>query len=538
MFIVGICSINIAKYRRCAIISSSIKVVFLDDKTYQGGLNMSLNTRNYNNKELLLFPACVGDYLPKDHLAWIIDDVVEHLDLNCLYKKVPSVGNPSYHPKMMLKILFYGYAASTFSSRKIAKALETDVAFIFLSGMQKPDFRTISDFRKNNLEEISNLFVQIVILCKKLGLVGLGHISLDSTMIKANASRERALDREELILEEQAINKKIKELLESAQRVDDEEDRLFGKDKRGDEIPKELRSPQRRLERIKEAKKKLEKGSLKEINLTDFDATFQKQEHNLVRPGYRAEVAVDKKEQIIVACDVTNRRTDYEQLIPLIEQTAENLPEVLSQESVVITADSGYSSMERLKELELKEHIDAYIPDAKYQGKQRGKRIDEDSPFHKKNFTYDAKNDVYVCPDNKKLFFVRRRREKSGAMCSVYQCRQYHGCQYAGVCTTNRDGREIRICDNARVLYRMRQKLDTAEGQQIYARRKTIVEPVLGNIKHNLGFRRFLLRGLKKVRVEFILIALAHNIRKIAKFFRKRLLFKLPREDLIPLPAI
>lgn len=512
--------------------------MFTDDKTYQGGKTMSLNVRSYNNKDKLLFPAAIGDYLSKDHLAWVIDDVVEQLDLNCLYKKVSYVGNPSYHPKMMLKILFYGYATSAFSSRKIQKGLETDVAFIFLSGMQKPDFRTISDFRKNNLEEISNLFIQIIRLCKKLGLVGLGHISLDSTMIKANASREKALDREELILEEQAINNKIKELLDSAQRVDDEEDKLFGKDKRGDEIPKELRSSQKRLEKIKEAKKELEKDSLKEINLTDFDATFQKQEHNLVRPGYRAEVAVDKKEQVIVACDVTNRRTDYEQLIPLVEQTAENLPEVLSQKSVVITADSGYSSMERLAELESNEHIDAYIPDARYQGKQRGKRIDEDNPFHKKNFTYDAKNDVYICPSNKRLFFVRRRREKSGAMCSVYQCRQYRGCQYAGVCTTNRDGREIRICDNVGVLYRMRQKLDTAEGQQIYRRRKTIVEPVLGNIKHNLGFRRFLLRGLKKVRAEFILIAIVHNIRKIAKFFRKRLLFKLPREDLIPLPAI
>jgi len=499
---------------------------------------MSLNVRNYSNKEMLLFPASIGDYLSKDHLAWIIDDVVDQLDLRCLYAKVPSVGNPSYHPKMMLKILFYGYATSNFSSRKIARGTETDVAFIFLAGMQKPDFRTISDFRKNNIEELSCLFVQIVRLCKKLGLISLGHISLDSTMIKANASRERALDREELILEEQAINKKIKELLKTAQATDDREDEIFGPNLRGDEIPKESRSQKKRLEKIKEAKGKLEKESLKDVNLTDSDATFQKQEHNLVRPGYRAEVAVDKKEQVIVACDVTNRRTDYEQLIPLIEQTVENLPEAAAQKAIVITADSGYSSMERLKELELKEYIDAYIPDAKYQGKQRGKITDEDSPFHKKNFTYDAKNNVYVCPDNKKLFFVRRRREKSGAMCSVYQCRQYRGCRYAGVCTTNRDGREIRICDNIGVLYRMRQKLDTAEGKQIYARRKTIVEPVIGNIKHNLGFRRFLLRGLKKVRAEFILIAIVHNIRKIAKFFRKQLLFKLPREDLIPLSAI
>lgn len=501
---------------------------------------MSLNVRNYNNKELLLFPACIGDYLPKDHLARIIDDVVEQLDLSCLYKKVASVGNPSYHPKMMLKILFYGYATSTFSSRKIGKGTETDVAFIFLSGMQKPDFRTISDFRKNNIEELSNLFIQIVRLCKKLGLISLGHISLDSTMIKANASREKALDREELILEEQAIDKKIKELLETAQATDDKEDEIFGPNLRGDEIPKELHSQKKRLEKIKEAKRKLEKESLKDVNLTDSDATFQKQEHNLVRPGYRAEVSVDAKEQVIVACDVTNKRTDYEQLIPLIEQTVDNLPEVSTQKSIVITADSGYSSMDRLKELESKEYVDAYIPDAVYQGKERDKMVKEDLPFHKKYFHYNPQKDVYICPNNEELTFRRRRKERGGQMGSVYQCRSQicRRCRYFGICTKSPDGRQIRCYDNADVLYRMRQKLDTADGKMIYSRRKAIVEPALGNIKHNLGFRQFLLRGLKKVRAEFILIAIVHNIRKIAKFFRKRLLFKLPREDLILLPAI
>lgn len=499
---------------------------------------MSLNVRNYNNKEMLLFPASIGDYLPKDHSAWVVDEVVDHLDLKCLYAKVPSVGNPSYHPKMMLKILFYGYATSAFSSRKIKKALESDVAFIFLAGMQKPDFRTISDFRKNNLTELAEIFVQIVRLCRELGLVELGHIALDSTVIKASAHRDQFQDKEQLTEEEKKLHAQIQELLDAAEKTDAAEDKFYGHDICGDELPKELRSSQERLKKIREAKKRLQEQPINEVNLTDPDATFQKQRSGIVTPGYRAEVAVDKKEQIIVACDVTSKRTDYEQLIPLVEQVEANLPETSSQDSVVITADSGYSSMEKLAKLELKEHIDAYIPDAKYQGKQRGKIIDEDSPFHKKNFTYDAKNNVYVCPDNKRLFFRRRRREKSGAMCSVYQCREYRGCQYAGVCTTNRDGREIRICDNAGVLYRMRHKLDTAEGKQIYRRRKVIVEPVFGNIKHNLGFREFLLRGLKKVKGEFALIAIAHNILKIAKFFKKLLLFKLPREDLIPLLAV
>lgn len=497
---------------------------------------MTLNVREYNNKETLLFPAAIGDYLPKGHLAWVIDEVVDQLDLTCLYIKLPQVGNPSYHPKMMLKVLFYGYATTRFSSRKIARALEEDVAFIFLSGMQKPDFRTISDFRKNNTKELAEIFVQIVRLCKELGLVELGHISLDSTVIKASASRNEFYNKERITEEEQRIQAKIKELLDTAQDTDTKEDLIYGAQQRGDELPKELRSHQKRLEKIKEAKKKLEEKSLKEVNVTDTDASFQRQKDNAIKPGYRAEVSIDEKQQVIIACDVINERTDYEQLIPLIEKTEENLPEITVKESVVITADSGYSSMERLRELESKDYIDAYIPDAVYQGKQRGKKTREDSPFHKNNFIYNAERDVYICPDNQELVFIRKRREKTQAICSIYRCHKYtcQRCRYFGACTKSPDGREIRIYDNADVLYRMRQKLDTPEGKNIYQRRQMIVEPAFGNIKHNLKFREFLLRGVDKVRAEFRLIAIAHNIRKIAKALWKETIHG---AELLPLPA-
>jgi transposase len=498
---------------------------------------MSLNVRNYNNKEMLLFPASIGDFLSKDHLAWVIDDVAEQLDLNCLYKKVSSVGNPPYHPKMMLKVLFYGYATTNFSSRKIARGTETDVAFIFLSGMQKPDFRTISDFRKNNLEELSDLFAQIVKLSRKLGLVELGHISLDSTTAKANASKDNTYDEERFILEEHAINKKIKELLEHAQSTDEKENQIFGPNLRGDEIPEELRSQEKRLKKLKEVKKQLEKESLKEINLTDPDATFQRQRSQIIT-GYRAEIAVDAKEQVIVACDVINQANDTEQTIPLIEQVENNLPEVSTTDSsITVTADSNFSSMKNLKELESKGNIDTYIPDGKYQAQQRGNRTDEDSPFHTKNFTYNPKKDVFLCSDHKELIFAHRTVDDKGNRLSVYRCRSCQNCKYFGKCTKSPKGRKIKIYDDIHLIRQMRQKLDTAEGKRIYSKRKAIVEPPIGNIKHNLAFREFLLRGLKKVKAEFTLMAIVHNIKKIAKFLRKLLLFKLPRENLIPLPA-
>lgn len=485
---------------------------------------------------MLLFPAAIGDYLSKDHLAWVIDDVVEQLDLNCLYEKVSAVGNPPYHPKMMLKIIFYGYATSTFSSRKIKKGTETDVAFIFLSGMQKPDFRTISDFRKNSLEELSHLFVQIVKLCKKLGLVELGHISLDSTTIKANASKDKTYDEERLILEEQAISKKIKELLDSAQTADEEEDKIFGPNLRGDEIPEELRSQEKRLQKLKEAKRLLREESLKSINLTDPDATFQKQ-RSQITTGYRAEVVVDEKEQIIVTCDVINEANDTKQLIPLIEQTTDNLPEISTQEKVLVSADSGFSSARNLKDLESKTYIDAYIPDVKYQANQRGKLTDEDLPFHKERFIYNKALDVYLCPNHKELTFSYRNIDERGRHLSVYSCHECQGCKYLHRCTKSPKGRSIKVFENIDLIYTMRQKLKATTGKRIYAKRKTIVEPVFGNIKHNLKFREFLLRGLNKVKAEFTLIAIIHNILKIAKFIKERLFFKLPKLELIPLPA-
>lgn len=496
---------------------------------------IELNVRPYNNKEMLLFPACIGDYLSNGHLAWVIDEVAEQLDLSSLYNKISYVGNPSYHPKMMLKVLFYAYTQKVFSSRKIEQKLETDVAFIFLAGMQKPDFRTISDFRKNNLDEISNLFVQIVRLCKEIGLIELGHISLDSTIIKANAGKEQFYTKGRLDKEEELINNKIKELLTKAQDIDNQEDQKFGIENRGDEIPQELKDREARLEKLKDAKKRLEEEQLKKINLTDQDATFQKSHGQLV-PGYRAQIVVDEKEQIIVACEVDSKN-DNHQLIPMLEKTFKNTEKPVN-DSVIVTADSGYSSMGNLKGIEESPHnIDAYIPDSEYQAKLRNKKTEEDSPFHKNNFQYVPSRDVYICPNNKELRFIGKRTDDTGNRFSYYCCKDCQGCKNFGVCTKSPKGRGIKIYEDEHLIYDMRRKLDTPEGKLIYGERKTIVESVHGNIKHNLGFREFLLRGKDKVRSEFSLIAIAHNLLKIAKFIRVQIEFVTVDRYLIPVPS-
>jgi len=168
-----------------------------------------LNIRPYSNKELLLFPPSVGDYLSKDHLAHVVDEAVDTIDLTPYYREISPVGNPAFDPALMIKIWYYGYATKTYSSRKIDEKLDTDVAFIFLSGMQKPDFRTISNFRKNNLNKLKNSFVDILQICHRLGMTKLGNISLDSKVMKANASADRTYDEKEIIKEREEIEKAI-----------------------------------------------------------------------------------------------------------------------------------------------------------------------------------------------------------------------------------------------------------------------------------------------------------------------------------------
>jgi len=179
------------------------------------------NVRPYRQKQSLLFPPNLQDFIEDNDLCMVIDDVVNSLDLSCLYRKVSTEGNMAYHPKMMLKVLFYAYASGIFSSRNIAKALGENVAFIFLAAWQRPNFRTINSFRKNNLEEIRNLFGQIICLCQELKMVKLGHISIDGSKFKANAADRRSYD-------QKRVDKEVKHLLDKADEVDREEDDLYG----------------------------------------------------------------------------------------------------------------------------------------------------------------------------------------------------------------------------------------------------------------------------------------------------------------------
>jgi len=457
------------------------------------------NVRPYNQDQMALFPPSVQSLIESDDLCMVVNDVVKTLDLSCLYQKVSAEGNPAYHPAMMLKIYFYAYARGIFSSRKITQALKENIAFIFLAAWQKPDFRTVSDFRKNNLKELGLLFSQIVQLCKQLGMVKLGHIAIDGTKIKASAADANTYDRDR-------IEKEIKRWLEQAEAIDRQEDALYGPDKTGDELPEDIRDPEKRIKKLKELKKKLDADGREKINRTDPDAAFMKTTSG-IQTAYNAQVAVDADYQIIVAADVTDQASDVEQLLPMVTQTEENTFEKVQESS----ADSGYSSGENLKAMQ-KRKIDAYIPDREYQAQQRGKPVGD---FHKDSFVYDEKRDCYICAEGQELVFshLQKRQDKEPLM--IYRCRSCRACRFFGCCTTDQNGRSISRHPYEKELRQMRQKLDSASGKAIYSKRKYTAEPPFGHIKSIMGFTSFLLRGKQKVRGEFKLISIAHNLRKI-----------------------
>jgi len=434
--------------------------------------------RTYNQDQLFLLPPSLKDWLKENHIARFISDVVDSLDLSTIintYKHKDERGYPAYHPAMMLKILIYGYSRGIYSSRKIAAACEDDVAFRVLSSNQHPDHDSITRFRRRHLKEFKNLFLQVLELAEAAGLVKLGHVSLDGSKIKANASKNKAMSYGRMIETEKRLKQEIAEFTRLADQTDAEEDRKYGKGKRGDELPEELARRETRLKKIQEAKATLEARALeqaeaerKDKNKDDSPAdddsknikpddksqiNFTDPESRIMRDGrsksfeqcYNVQTVVDDTAQIIVAADVTQEGNDKKQLLPMTRQIKANTGELPG----VLSGDAGYFSEDNLTSEEL-ESIELYIP-----------------------------------PDRMK-HSTKINIKKTG-----------------------------RIPKNIKSADRMRRKLNTTKGKAIYARRKCIVEPVFGQIKEARGLRRFSLRGLEKVKSEWNLVCLVHNIKKL-----------------------
>jgi transposase len=437
---------------------------------------VSKTFRPYDPDQIFLMPMSMREWLPGDHLAYFISDVVDHLDLSEIMERYAGDerGYPPYHPAMMVKVLLYAYCTGVASSRKIEKHLCEDVAFRVLSANNTPDFRTISDFRKDHLKALAGLFLQVLKLCRKAGLVKLGHVALDGTKIKANASKHKAMSYKRMKEEEVRLKAEVSELLTKAKAADEEEDQRYGKGKRGDELPKELAFRESRLSKIKEAKAALEAEARLEAEKKpekgDGDATPQDKaqrnftdpdSHIMPAPGgkhfiqaYNAQAAVDSANQVIVAAEVTNKPTDRGQAEPMMEIVKFNMGQFPRQ----MSADAGYFSSDAVNNLSTL-GIDVYMP-----------------------------------PDKIGHRFTLPPAPRG------------------------------RIPESLSTADRMRRKLRTKKGKERYGLRKELPEPVFGQIKEARGFDHFLLRGSDKVSSEWKVICTGHNLLKLFRVCGRELL--------------
>jgi len=430
---------------------------------------MGKSYRPYYPDEELLLPPSLREWLPENHLAYFVSDVVDHLDLSAIEKVygAENRGQPPYDPRMMTKLLVYAYCVGVFSSRRIQRRLVEDIAFKVLAAGNEPNFRTISDFRKIHLEALEGLFEQVLKIALEAGAMKLGRVALDGTKMKANASKHKAMSYDRMNDKEQQLRDEVKQLLEQAETADAAEDAQYGKHRRGDELPEELQRRESRLKKIKEAKRVVEARAREKVaaeggdpkeaqpkdkdqyNFTDPESRMMKGADGFVQ-GYNAQAAVEPELQLIVGQSVTQATNDKQQLMPLIEA----IEEQSGQRPAEVLADSGYCSEQNLEELD----------------------SDED-------------------PERRIEGYVATERQKHD--------------EYKEPCPRGP------LPQGATRVDRMKRKLKTKAGKAVYAGRKAIVEPVFGQIKHARGFRQFLLRGIDKVRGEWSLVCMTHNVLKM-----------------------
>ena len=459
--------------------------------------------KKYDQKQQFLLPLNLEEFVSEDHISRVINELFDVVDISAIESTYSEEGCPAYHPRLLLKILFYGYLINIRSSRKIEGMTRTDTAFMYLAAMQKPDFHTICRFRSTHLDSIKEIFSQVVTFCKEMGLIG-SNISIDGTKVKANASPRQSKSSD-------AIEKEIDKILRESIEIDKREDEMYG-DSTPYRMPEKMVDKKYRLEKIKAAKKKMDEEKLKKVNITDPDAKIMKHKDGSLRPSYNCQVAVDEKEQIIVAADLVDEENDLHQIEPMIE----NVKETLGYKPTIVLADAGYFSYDNIQFL-LDEGIDAYIPDNFYELEKKGKT----KKFRKSLFTYDEKKDCYYCPAAFEIPFTRIQKRENESDLRYYVCKFCSLCVLKNACTDSKN-RTITRDPREHLMENMRTKLDKEEGKEQYQKRMCTVEPVFGQTKQDRGFREFLLRGKRKTKIEFLIMCTVHNIKKIADLLKRK----------------
>lgn len=505
--------------------------------------------RDYNQGQVTLLPMSLEELIPANHLVRVVNATIESLNLQPLVKRYKGGGASNFHPVMMLKVIIYAYSQRIFSSRQIAKAVRENIHFMWISAMNKPDFRTINRFRSQILKDsIEPVFTSVLMLLVESGHVKLENYFLDGTKMEANANRYSFAWAKAIKKNKDKLQAKVLELLRSIDEMNRKEDAVYGSDdllgvsneplsaEQLAQVIKELDEKLAELEVGKETKKavknlkedclpRMEKyeqqqeilGDRNSYSKTDPDATFMRMKEDHMRngqlkPGYNVQVGTEG--QFIVHCSLHQNRTDSPCLIPHLEQLKEQLGRLPEN----IVADAGYGSEENYEYLNA-QGVNSYVKHALFH--QQFKKAFRKKIFRVENLTYNPETDQYECPFKRKLVYTRTRTYTTDNGYKVerriYECESCEGCPHKQDCTKSQGNRTIEV---GRRLNELRARADlllTSErGKELRSQRAVEVESVFGRIKNNWSFRRFLLRGLKKVELEFKLLAIAHNITKMA----------------------
>jgi transposase len=473
--------------------------------------------RPYEQDQMFLLPRSLNEWVRDDHPARVFSEIIDRLDTTA-FREPKEEGRPAYHPTMMIKVLLRGYATAVRSSRKIEEKLGQDIVFMWLAGLEKPDFRTLCLFRTNNREALEKIFTDVILVAQTMGMATLGLVALDGSKIRANSGIDtfkKLGDYKELLKQAKSEAQRI---ISEAENIDKEEDKKHGTNKRGDELPEDMDKIQDRIEKIEYLIKKahdMGKQDESRVSLTDAEAGFMHKGNTSI-PAYNAQLAVTE-EQLIVYADVTAEPIDVNQTKTAIE----GMNKTIREKPEILVADTGYAGGENFKYLE-DNKINGYIPseDERHIGSKKRQKAMEHL-FAKDDFTYDKCGDKYTCPQGETLRPVARTQFKSKySKREITTYRTQRGtcavCPMREKCTTNiKLGRAITRNGYEEYRERMRQKINTSEGRAIYGKRKCLVEPVFGQMKTRNGFSQFLLRGLEKVKLEWKIVATAHNLLKM-----------------------
>lgn len=495
--------------------------------------------KDYTTNQILLLPPSLEELIEANHPVRTVSAIIDKLNLDCLIEGYKGGGTSSHHPRMLLKVLVFGYLSNVYSSRKLEEALSQNIYFMWLAGMNKPDHNTINRFRSDRLKDkVKAIFSQIVILLEKEGQLSLKSAFTDGTKIEANANRYTFVWGKAIKKSRERIEKQLEDLWNYTQSIAKEElkdqtEVIFKeidsikvkdtiakidsalKDKKIDpKVRQKLNYARRqwpgKLEKYKTDEKIL--GKRNSYSKTDNDATFMRMKEDHMRngqlkPGYNLQISTNK--QFILNYSLHPNPTDTKTLashLDSFKHSFNKLPEEL-------TADAGYGSEENYKLLE-KLNVRAYVKYNSFDKEQKKKKKEQ-------GFKYDQENDAYHCPEGKPLHPVKSRGRKTseeyGSTSITYRNISCEGCPLKQSCNPTYNYKKFQKNQQlAKIRTEMKTRLNTERGIELRKQRAHDVETVFAQIKHNKGFKRFMLRGMDKVAIETGLIAIAHNLKKAA----------------------